>query len=1315
MLMMLTAISFAFIFGGCGGGGGDGGDGAAAETFNTVDFFPLTSGWQTDKWTVFVDLVEHDVNGVMTKAMVDTRGPYVYFWTCDDNGLILHAEIDEDGLMYFPSAPVVFMDRTSKVGDKKEGTFEIFGVEVNYSVEVAAKEDVFVPAGRFADSLKITVLLYPSTDLPSQYGKETFWLAKGVGFVKGTNDQDSISELFTDSGETRELLSYHITPSELSGDELEVREAWKEMREYSVDAMDGDMVPLMSMISGDYYDRRCRDKPALEESWGNFFANISDYKEFTTFEDVEIIGDDAYVLRESLSFSVDDASGEHDWDWSRQLRRFKRESDEWKYYGAQLGFGPDWYSVYVRHTSYDGERYAIDSDFIDCADGEYIDTTDPIAAFTISGPPGSGLVNLDLMPYWYSEPDDPWRGFWNTESLTVGASGFYTFRVENNTGDYFVYTDYLEAAPHMALPVLVSPVDGEVVSVGNVILDWDPVDQAETYRVDMRYSDDGGATWNGMPNIYTDDTQATVSVNPETLYEWRVRARQFGLYGGRDNESRSDWKEFATYDVFTIGGYLQYRTRSDASNEYRGWLEFTKNNNPIDVSDITLIELKDGTGNPVPINDPTFYADSSFWGGWNDTTSSVDFSGPHYSSGFSIGFPAETNLPAGNYTYEAITSIGDLLTLTRNFPGETILPVVDAASMNYEWLIDGGLRLTWSVPASGAYDQLRIVLMDQDWSDLLYVRLPVDKEELTIPGGWIQQMTNFKNPSAAIWLIQTRSYMADGNNYARGYSDVVNIPWGIDITPLTVDPVTSPTNLSSQILTGTKDANSSIWINGAEVMALDAETIWSASVTLTVEGTNDFSITSKDAAGNQSAGITVAIVYDATPPTNPEVTITVNPDKTVTISWSASSDSSGILEYRVTRDTVSVARTTGISYSDMGVEPGSIVDYCTMAVDNAGNISDCTLQAANIPPGGTGIFNTQFQLAWPTGVGTIQDLKVADIDGDGNRDIVAFSKTWGEDRYVLLAWGPISAGSTFFGTEMTTAYSGPPNLLVDTDGDSRPEIVGPGPRVLKWDDISESWTEIVQLWTDVNVYYSAFGDMDVDGILDMFGVKLVGDSMANEFETLIYRGIGDGTFDSEGILATGITSDNWGDVSNIRISDMNRDGTADVIFWDDTNLSIFSGQGSGTYMLTNTLPVISNKYFRANYLVGDISGDGFPDLIYDDVPGSPRDLNVFLNDGKGYFPDPVVATGIGNSWEFATGDLNGDAIPDLVVEKDGQFLDMWWSASDGTFTAGPGFSVSYFDKVATTDIDRDGDVDVLAYGSPGGASDDAEIIVLLNE
>ena len=73
--------------------------------------------------------------------------------------------------------------------------------------------------------------------------------------------------------------------------------------------------------------------------------------------------------------------------------------------------------------------------------------------------------------------------------------------------------------------------------------------------------------------------------------------------------------------------------------------------------------------------------------------------------------------------------------------------------------------------------------------------------------------------------------------------------------------VSSPTNISSQTLSGTKEANASIWLNGTEVVPLNSSTDWSYSYNLS-EGNNDISITSRDAAGNESLPVTATIEYD---------------------------------------------------------------------------------------------------------------------------------------------------------------------------------------------------------------------------------------------------------------------------------------------------------------------------------------------------------------------------------------------------------------------------------------------------------------------
>jgi len=224
-------------------------------------------------------------------------------------------------------------------------------------------------------------------------------------------------------------------------------------------------------------------------------------------------------------------------------------------------------------------------------------------------------------------------------------------------------------------------------------------------------------------------------------------------------------------DIIALeGGYIQYRSYPDGSNSYRGWIDFSNNGEPGNASDITQIQIKNSSGGNVQISDFDYYQDSSFYGNWDDTTSSVDFSGPFSFSGFSIRFPSGTNLASGNYTYEVTTSGGELLTMTRYFPGETEMPIVDRASMTMQELPSGDNYFSWDTPAGG-FDEYRITYQDQSYSDLLYVTLPTDANDLTVPKSLIDQINDLKNPTTVHWEVQTRAYSEDGrNNYGRGYS-----------------------------------------------------------------------------------------------------------------------------------------------------------------------------------------------------------------------------------------------------------------------------------------------------------------------------------------------------------------------------------------------------------------------------------------------------------------------------------------------------------------------------------------------------------------
>ena len=134
----------------------------------------------------------------------------------------------------------------------------------------------------------------------------------------------------------------------------------------------------------------------------------------------------------------------------------------------------------------------------------------------------------------------------------------------------------------------------------------------------------------------------------------------------------------------------------------------------------------------------------------------------------------------------------------------------------------------------------------------------------------------------------------------------------------TINPVTSPTTVVSQTLTGTKAPDTSVWLNGSQVVPLNANTTWSHAVSL-LEGTNVLNVLTKDISGNASATITTAIALDTSPPTVPVVTddgVFTATFSQLHATWTSSDPGSGLaaFEYRIgTTPTGSeVTPTTGI-------------------------------------------------------------------------------------------------------------------------------------------------------------------------------------------------------------------------------------------------------------------------------------------------------------------------------------------------------------------------------------------------------------------
>lgn len=83
-------------------------------------------------------------------------------------------------------------------------------------------------------------------------------------------------------------------------------------------------------------------------------------------------------------------------------------------------------------------------------------------------------------------------------------------------------------------------------------------------------------------------------------------------------------------------------------------------------------------------------------------------------------------------------------------------------------------------------------------------------------------------------------------------------------TPVVSNIPTDPVHDPAFTFTGTKRANTSLWVNGSEVAPLGASASWNHAVTL-IPGENTFTILSKDSAGQASTPVGVTVRYTPVP------------------------------------------------------------------------------------------------------------------------------------------------------------------------------------------------------------------------------------------------------------------------------------------------------------------------------------------------------------------------------------------------------------------------------------------------------------------
>jgi hypothetical protein len=325
-----------------------------------------------------------------------------------------------------------------------------------------------------------------------------------------------------------------------------------------------------------------------------------------------------------------------------------------------------------------------------------------------------------------------------------------------------------------------------------------------------------------------------------------------------------------------------------------------------------------------------------------------------------------------------------------------------------------------------------------------------------------------------------------------------------------------------------------------------------------------------------------------------------------------------------------------------------------------------------------------------------QAVLAGDLNGDGKPDLV----TNGSGAlHAFLSHGDGTFGATIDSPVMSPAVP----AFGDFNNDGKLDVVvahpGTGTTVGillgNGDGTFQAGRESPT--SEANPWSVTTGDLNHDGKLDVVAPI---SSPTKAVNVLLANG--------DGSLQTAKVSTAGDDPEYAAVADLDGDGKLDVVVTNfgaggAPSVSVALGSGDGTFKQPSlSSPAAAGGVVRGVAL-GDLSGDGKPDVVV----GVDSGIAVLLNDGRGGLkPAQTYAVGKG-TFDMAVADFDGDGKLDVAALAIGDgSLGILLGAGDGTLANATPFPIGsiqgiFSGHLAVADFNRDGLPDVAVLASDG--------------
>ncbi|WAS99105.1 FG-GAP repeat domain-containing protein [Nannocystis punicea] len=363
-----------------------------------------------------------------------------------------------------------------------------------------------------------------------------------------------------------------------------------------------------------------------------------------------------------------------------------------------------------------------------------------------------------------------------------------------------------------------------------------------------------------------------------------------------------------------------------------------------------------------------------------------------------------------------------------------------------------------------------------------------------------------------------------------------------------------------------------------------------------------------------------------------------------------------------------------------------------------------TTTTSTTPGDGVWYDDVTATLPGPSTTGQTMEARAADLDGDGDLDLL-LAKEW-QPNALLLNDG--TGRFTDASDRIPQAIHDHEDIAIaDLDGDGDLDLV-----VASEDDAAkelylndgaahflDASDRLPQLGKSNAV---AAADIDGDGDRDLvFGCDGAERILVND---------GAAIFSDESAVriapATDVTQD-------VALADLDGDGDLDLVLGNEDGNRLFLNDGAGNFtdVTDARLPAPEAPEETRNADLGDLDGDGAPDLYFSNVgfiPGRDPQDRLLINDGTGAFTDETLTRlGVEKWWTMDTDfvDVDQDGDLDLVqaIIPAGKRYRLRLNDGAGVFTDVtdthlPATALGAGVEVEAADYDGDGDLDLYLTG-----------------